>query len=92
MTRKVEHKVTFHSTGERARCAPDPRYPIGIDTDLTNGATITCTIRVQYPAQCIGIHLIECVTCGMRVAVTAAGRPDDPREVRIACRGPLASG
>jgi hypothetical protein len=32
-----------------------------------------------------GVWVVACHTCGLRVGITAAGRPDDPRTVRLAC-------
>jgi hypothetical protein len=41
---------------------------------------------LPYPAKRIGHYRIECELCGLRVACTTAGRPDDPRSIRIACK------
>jgi hypothetical protein len=81
---------------------PDPRYPNGIDIDTTtftqidmkSGAVIphdadrkTCfTFLRPYPAPRIGKFLVKCDVCGQLTMVTTAGRPDDPRSVRIPCK------
>lgn len=70
-----------------SRSKADPAYPDGMDADLSKDAAMTCTVTLPYPAQCVGTHLLVCKLCGVQVAVTAAGRADDPRSVRIACKG-----
>lgn len=89
MNRKVDLKVDFVGVGEKARCAPDPRYPYGLDVDLSNGSGITCVVRLKYPAPEIGFHRIECLICGLRTALSAAGRADDPRQITLSCLAPL---
>lgn len=72
------------------QCAPNPAYPQGVDTDVSGGAAEACTAKLPYPAKRCGFYVVECDRCGVRVAVTTAGRPDDPRSVRIACGPPEA--
>jgi hypothetical protein len=67
------------------RYPPDPRYPLGIDLDLSDGAATACTATLPYPARRIGFYLIECKRCGRDALVTTAGRPDDPRSVKLRC-------
>lgn len=64
---------------------PDPRYPDGIDIDGSQGAT-SCSTPLPYPAKRCGHYLVQCFDCGQRVVVTTAGRKDDPRSLKIACR------
>lgn len=72
--------------GEREpQCAPDPRYPTGKDLDASRGEQDTCTTALPYPAKRCGIYVIRCAACGFSVGVTTAGRPDDPRSVKIPC-------
>ncbi len=77
------------SEGRAPTHPPNPRYPRGVVVDLA-GEAIGCTIALRYPAECVGSWLIECPACGLRVLVTAAGRVDDPRSVRLACGSPKA--
>lgn len=65
---------------------PDPRYPDGIDVDGSRGAAMNCFTQLPYPAKRCGHYLVTCDLCGQRAVVTTAGRKDDPRSVRIACR------
>lgn len=82
-------KVDFLDAGRFARMSPDPAYPEGIDLDLSEGATLTCLADIPYPAPRCGSMIAECEKCGARVAVTVAGRTDDPRSVKIACKMPV---
>lgn len=79
-------KVTFLDSGREAQCPPNPAYPDGMNIDLTSGALQWCGVELPYPAPRCGMMVIECETCGVHNAVTVAGRPDDPRTVRMACR------
>ena len=79
-------KIMWLDAGRTAQCAPDPRYPLGMDVDMSAGAEVTCKANVPYPAPRCGQHFIHCETCGQKVIVTAAGRADDPRTVRVACK------
>lgn len=67
-------------------CAPNPAYPDGIHIDASEGALKTCTATVPYPADRCGIYAITCRTCGVHVALTTAGRADDPRSIKFACK------
>ena len=78
-------KFTFLDSGREPQCAPDPRYPNGIDLDFS-GVGSGCCYNAPYPAPRCGVMQVECETCGIRIAVTVAGRVDDPRSVRLACR------
>lgn len=78
--------VTWHDAGREPKNAPNPAYPNGIDLDASGGAVATCSERLPYPAKRCGQYLIECETCGQRIIVTTAGRPDDPRSIKLACK------
>ena len=64
---------------------PNPDYPDGIDVDASEGHQPTCFTNLPYPAKRCGHYLIVCDICHQRVALTTAGRPDDPRSIRIRC-------
>jgi len=79
-------KITFEPSGRgKAREAPDPAYPHGIAIDAARGRT-SCTAELPYPAPECGYYLIECQMCYLRVAITAAGRPDDPISATLPCK------
>ncbi len=71
--------------------APDPKYPNGIDIDVSNGHPFqfTCQTALPYPAPRCGQYLISCSRCGWTGIVTTAGRPDDPRSIKIPCSIPI---
>lgn len=73
--------------GREPQCAPDPAYPTGMDVDISKGAEKTCSTDLPYPAKRCGMFVVRCTKCGFSVAITTAGRPDDPRTLKIACDG-----
>lgn len=82
-----QHTVEFIPSGRgKAQCPPDPEYPNGIDVNATVPGQASCTVYLPYPAPECGHFKVVCGLCGTSVAITAAGRPDDPRSVTIPCR------
>jgi hypothetical protein len=79
-------RVRWHDSGREPRSKPNPAYPCGIDADLSDGAAATCSLKLDYPARRCGAYTICCEDCGLFVVVTTAGRPDDPRSVKLGCR------
>jgi hypothetical protein len=79
-------KVQWLDKGIEAQCLPNPRYPDGIDIDVSNGALRTCSRVLPYPAPRCGVWLITCDQCRRSTVVTAAGRIDDPRSIMVACK------
>ena len=78
--------ISFHPSGRgKAQCAPDPDYPNGKAIDISMGVT-SCSVDLPYPAPECGHFLVECVMCGRSIAVTAAGRPDDPTKLTLPCK------
>lgn len=78
-------KVEFIDGGREPQCPPNPAYPEGMDIDASHGADSTCTVAIPYPAPRCGLMIVECPKCGLRVGLTVAGRPDDPRSVKLGC-------
>jgi len=80
----MPHDVRFVPSGRgKAQCAPDPTYPNGLDIVIKERPA--CTVNLPYPAAECGHWEITCTKCGLTVAVTAAGRPDDPKSVQLPC-------
>jgi hypothetical protein len=79
-------KIEWRDTGKEPKMPPNPKYPDGIDLDITAGQTPACTVTLPYPAKRIGHYRVECKICGFSVACTTAGRPDDPRSIKMPCR------
>jgi len=78
--------VDNHSEPE---CPANPDYPHGVDIDATTGECDkpSCSTLLPYPARRCGYYLVQCLRCGLQIAVTTAGRDDDPRSVRVLCKG-----
>src|SRR5664279_355645 len=65
--------VSWLDRGTASACPPDPSYPDGTNLDLALDAAESCWRPLDYPARDPGILLIECRTCGLRVACGATG-------------------
>ena len=85
-------EVSWVDRQRKATEPANPFYPKGKDVDVSAGAAKACMVVLPCPAprgqedrQC-GLWLIKCKRCGVNNVVTTAGRLDDPRTVRMACR------
>jgi hypothetical protein len=81
--------ITWIDRKREPQCPPDPAYPLGVDLDLSEGMPNACKVSLPYPARRCGAYVVECPNCGTRVICTTAGRVDDPRSVKLACKRPL---
>ncbi len=79
-------KAKWVDSGREPECPSDPDFPNGVDIDTTDGAKVFCEIVLPYPAPRCGYYLLTCDVCRLQAAITTAGRPDDPRSVKIACK------
>ncbi len=80
------HTVEFVPSGRgKARCAANPDYPDGIELDVSGAAAKKCAVAIPYPAPECGHYLVKCRLCRFSVALTAAGRLDDPTKITIPC-------
>jgi hypothetical protein len=79
-------KVEWLDHGRTATQPPNPHYPDGMDIDVSDHAWKFCSRVLPYPAPRCGIWLISCDRCSITVAISAAGRIDDPRSVKVACK------
>ena len=82
------HTITWRDSGREPRCEPNPEFPNGIDVVIGNPIDPSCGVTLPYPARRCGYYIVECRACGLRIAITTAGRPDDPRSVRFPCDRP----
>lgn len=64
----------------------DPAYPNGTAIDVAMDAPRACRLELPCPAPRCGLFVITCRDCGYAIALRTAGRPDDPRTVRMPCR------
>jgi hypothetical protein len=73
--------------GREPQCPPDPAYPDGIHVDLTMGTFPSCKVKLDpYPTPRCGYFAVKCGKCGYAAILTTAGRPDDPRSVKLPCK------
>lgn len=80
-------KIKWLDRNREPKCAPNPAYPKGKDVDMSDGAANTCYTELPYPAKRCGLYVVECPKCSLVIGVTTAGRPDDPRSLKVACPG-----
>lgn len=81
--------VKWIDRGREPQNAPDPDFPTGIDIDISLGRP-SCKTDLPYPAARCGNFYVECSVCGVNALLSTAGRSDDPRSVRMACKKPEA--
>ena len=68
------------------KVAANPEFPDGVAIDVSRGAPWTCETKLPYPAKRCGVYLVTCDVCQSNIVLTTAGRRDDPRSIKIACR------
>jgi hypothetical protein len=74
-----QHRVTTYPA--------NPSYPRGSSIDVALDAPHACRVQLPYPAARCGMWVVTCRVCGYAIALTTAGRADDPCSVRVPCRG-----
>jgi hypothetical protein len=81
-------KVEWVDDHREPRHPPNPRYPDGIDLDIAgpSEAPSCFTYLRPYPTPRCGYFVVSCETCGLKAIVSTAGRPDDPRSLRVRCK------
>ena len=80
-----QFKIEWRDGGRKSKVPPSPLYPDGLDFDVSGGQR-SCATNVPYPAPRCGMWRVTCHLCGFSALVTAAGRRDDPRSVRLPCK------
>jgi hypothetical protein len=80
--------VEWIDRGREPQCAPNPAYPNGKDIDGSGDAKDTCFTSLECPAPRCGLWLVHCDKCKQTIAITTAGRPDDPRSLKVPCKRP----
>lgn len=78
-------KIEWLDFKRQPKCAPNPLYPEGKDITLATEQPM-CHTRLPYPAKGCGAYIVYCDQCKLRVALTTAGRPDDPRSITLPCK------
>ena len=78
--------VKFNDSGREPSQKADPRFPRGMTISMARPGQTSCTYNLPYPAPRCGIYSISCNICGLTVAVTVAGRADDPNKITLPCK------
>ncbi len=81
----VKMQIDWLDSGREPKCAPNPDYPKGQDIKAPAGMK-HCQVDLPYPAKRCGMYVVRCPRCEASIAVSTAGRPDDPRSVEVPCR------
>lgn len=81
-----QFEIVFLDSGREPQCLPNPKYPTGMTVELSQGAGFKCTTKIPYPSPRCGAVTIKCTKCGIKGAVTVAGRIDDPHTVILPCK------
>lgn len=81
----IDKKVIFHDAQREPQVPFNRDHPWGQTIDVTMGREPSCTVELPWPADRCGMFVAECLTCGFTVGLSAAGRVDDPREVKMPC-------
>lgn len=77
------HEVIWIDRHREPQCPPDPAFPDGKHIDA--GVEPSCRVELPYPAPRCGYWLVRCHACHTDALVTTAGRPDDPRSIKLPC-------
>jgi hypothetical protein len=88
MAEEQQFTIEWVDSGREPQCPPDPAFPNGKAVDLSIGGR-DCYFELPYPTKRCGVYRIECNLCGYKIAMTTAGRADDPRSLRFPCPRPL---
>ncbi len=78
--------ITFNDSGRAATQPSNPKFPDGIDIDISAPGRASCCFNLSYPAPRVGTYSIVCRTCRYTAVITVAGRPDDPRTLTLPCK------
>lgn len=76
--------VEWADTGKEPTQKPNPHFPDGIE--VKTEAPFKCRVTLKYPAPRVGHYQVECKLCGIRAAITTAGRRDDPKSLELPCK------
>jgi hypothetical protein len=84
--RLPDWQIEWIDRGREPKHPPDPKYPNGIDIDISRGADPACKSSLVHPAPRCGYYRVRCRSCGANAVITTAGRRDDPRSLKMACK------
>jgi hypothetical protein len=82
---EADFEIHWIDSGREPTHPSNPNYPDGVDLDMSKGRPF-CESALPYPTARCGAFMIKCNRCGTDALVTTAGRRDDPRSIKLACR------
>lgn len=80
-------EIEWRDGNREPQCRPNPDFPEGRDVDGSLGRK-SCLVKLPYPAKRCGTYVIYCNECHASIGCTTAGRPDDPRSIKVGCKQP----
>jgi hypothetical protein len=83
---KNQFVVEWVDGGRKPTAPSNPKYPNGLDVEAFVPGQTTCYLKLAYPAKQCGVYHIRCRVCHLTAVVTTAGRRDDPRSIKLACK------
>jgi len=89
MSAKPQFSITATARRGPPQCPPNPAFPEGVHRMEAALGVPSCRAELPYPAPERLVWVVRCRRCGLSLAITAAGRADDPRSVTMPCRGKL---
>jgi len=81
-----QFEITWIDGRREPQVKPNPAYPDGIDVSGVRAGERGCRVKLPYPAKRVGSYLVACKLCNFSLALTTAGRTDDPRSVAMPCK------
>lgn len=84
-----QFQILWQDRGGPPKVKPNPAFPDGVpEIDMARGEQPNCVVTLPYPSghTNVGLWLVRCRLCRLRVGITAASRPDDPRSARLPCK------
>lgn len=81
-----QFKIEWIDRNREPQCEPNPDFPYGIAIDTVGDVEKKCIAKLPYPARRCGLYMVECRFCKILIAVTTAGRIDDPVSVAMECK------
>lgn len=79
--------IDWIDANREATFPANPDYPNGAAIDVALDAAKACRAELPCPAKRCGLYVVRCTLCGYAIALSTTGRADDPRSVRVPCRG-----
>ena len=89
--KRADWEITWkpREGGRKPAVTPNPDFPHGIHVDGSDDEKPRCRGELPYvmwPERGLGLLIVKCRICDMSIAITTAGRPDDPISLTQNCK------